>query len=82
MATFLPLGGVALGLLVFLHLFLLLLDCFLRGLLVLLGRSFGLDTIFSDASVLTLGAGRERPGKACGGEQDESGGAFHNFSGL
>jgi hypothetical protein len=58
-ATFLPLGGFALGLLVFLHLFLLFLGSFLRGFLVLLGRSFGLDTIFSDASVLTLGAGRE-----------------------
>jgi hypothetical protein len=61
-------------------LFPLLLRRFLRRLLILLGRSFGLDAIFSDASVFTLGSGRERAGNACGGEQDESSSAFHNFS--
>jgi hypothetical protein len=76
----LPLGGFALGVLVFLHLFLLSLGRFLRRFLVLLGCLFGLAAIFSDTPVFGLSVGRYRPGNARGGQYQESGYSFHRVS--
>jgi hypothetical protein len=56
--TLLPLGCLALGLLVFLHLLLLFLGSFALGLLVLLGRSLSLAAVFSDTPVFWLSARR------------------------
>jgi hypothetical protein len=66
--TLLPLGCLALGLLVFLHLFLLFLGGFLGCLLVLLGRLLGLATVFSDTTVFRLSVHWYRPGKSRGGQ--------------
>jgi hypothetical protein len=74
------LGRLALRLLVFLHGFTLFPGSLLLRFLVLLGRSPGLDSIFSDTSVFTLGIGRYRPCNAQGGKQYESGESFHNVS--